>query len=363
MASQDSFNNGAMMSHGASFADFPNTESQEPPRKRIRPSPNTSFTGLGYDGPMDLSMHDGTPTEPAQSFFSQHSQSFMMPHPVPYSLEPLPQPRGPAEQQKQDLLMGLFMESAKTDFDDDAAFLTLSGDEFEMPIDSKGNTALHWAATLARIPLVKKLLERGFNMRRGNSGGETALVAACQARNNLDQSTFNQLLDLLGSSIEVRDGRGRTLLHHIAVSSAMKGRASVGRYYLESLLEYTVRQGASSHSATNGNQHEVAPMTLARFMNEIVNAQDKAGDTALNLSARTSTTTIIDQLIEVGADPTIANRGGLAPVDFGVASGANGVSQHQGNFNAFDVAIAENESSQKSFEEAGENFVNCKCAD
>lgn len=356
IASQESFNNGAMMSHGASFADFPNTDAQEPPRKRIRPSPNTSF--MAYDGPLDMSMHDGTPTEPAQSFFSQNSQSFMMPPAIPYSLEPLPQPRGPAEQQKQEWLMSLFMEPAKTEFDDDAAFLRLSGEEFEMPIDAKGNTALHWAATLARIPLVKKLLERGFNMRRGNSGGETALVAACQARNNLDQSTFNQLLDLLGSSIEVRDGRGRTLLHHIAVSSAMKGRAAVGRYYLESLLEYTVRQGSQSHNGMNGSQPEVVPMTLARFMNEIVNAQDKAGDTALNLAARTSTTTIIDQLIEVGADATIANRGGLAPVDFGVAPSANGVSQHQTNFNAFDVAIAENESSQKSFEEAGENFVN-----
>lgn len=255
--------------------------------------------------------------------------------------------------------MGLFMEPSKTDFDDDAAFLKLSGDEYEMPIDAKGNTALHWAATLARIPLVKKLLERGFNMRRGNSGGETALVAACQARNNLDQSTFSQLLELLGPSIEVRDGRGRTLLHHIAVSSAMKGRAGVGRYYLESLLEYTVRQG-SSQSGMNGNA-DVQAMTLARFMNEIVNAQDKAGDTALNLAARTSTTTIIDQLIEVGADPSIPNRGGLAPVDFGVGQGNNAISQHQNTFNAFDVAIAENESSQKSFEEAEENFMTCKC--
>ena len=359
IASQDSFNNNAIMSQGASFADFPNTESQEPPRKRIRPSPNTSFMGA-FDNHMDLSLPDGTPTEPTQSFFSQHSQSFLLPQPIPYSVEPLPQPQGPAEEQKQEWLMALFMEPGKADFDDDAAFLKLSGEEFEMPIDAKGNTALHWAATLARIPLVKKLLERGFNMRRGNSGGETALVAACQARNNLDQSSFHQPLELLGPSIEVRDGRGRTLLHHIAVSSAMKGRAAVGRYYLETLLEYTVRQGSGSQGVMNGSQPENTPITLARFMNEIVNAQDKAGDTALNLAARTSTTTIIDQLIEVGADPTIPNRGGLAPVDFNVSSGPNGVAPHQNSINAFDMAIAENESSQKSIEEAEENILNCK---
>jgi regulatory protein SWI6 len=322
----------------------------------MRPSPNTSFV-TGYDTTMDMSMHDGTPTEPNHSFFSQQSQSFMLPQPVPYSVDPLPQPRGPVEEQRHDWLMGLFIEKEQTEFDDDPVFLKLSGDEFEMPIDAKGNTALHWAATLARPPLVKKLLERGANMRRGNSGGETALIAACQARNNLDQSTFSQLLDLLGPSIEVRDGRGRTLLHHIAVSSAMKGRAAVGRYYLESLLEYTVRQGSVLNSNGTG---EGTPMTLARFMSEIVNAQDKAGDTALNLAARTSTTTIIDQLIEVGADPTIANRGGLAPVDFGVSSGNHNVGQHQSSLNIFDVAMAENESSQKSFEEAEENFINCE---
>ena len=357
MGSQSSFNDGGVMSQGASFADFPNTDAQEPPRKRIRPSPQNSFM-QPFDGAIDMSMHDGTPTEPSQSFFSQQGQSFMIPQ-LSYALEALPQPRGAPEEQKQEWLMSLFMDASKTDFEDDAAFLRLSGDEFEMPIDPKGNTALHWAATLARLPLVKKLLERGANMRRGNSGGETALIAACQARNNMDEHTFPQLLELLGPSIEVRDGRGRTLLHHIAVSSAMKGRAGVGRYYLESLLEYTVRQGSGSQGGMNGNSDHV-PVTLARFMNEIVNAQDKAGDTALNLAARTSTTSIIDQLIEVGADAHIANRGHLAPVDFGVGVGANGVSHHQSNFNAFDLAIAENESSQKSFEEAEETFITCE---
>lgn len=363
MASQSSFNDGAIMSQGASFADFPNTDAQEPPRKRMRPSPQSSFMAP-FDGPMDISMHDGSATEANQSFFSQQSQSYMVSQPLSYALDALPQPKGEPDQEKQEWLMALFMEGSKTDFDDDAAFLKLSGEEFEVPIDNKGNTALHWAATLARIPLVKKLLERGVNMRRGNSGGETALVAACQARNNMDEQSFPQLLELLGPSVEVRDGRGRTLLHHIAVSSAMKGRAAVGRYYLESLLEYTVRQGSGSHGGVNGNA-DSAPMTLARFMNEIVNAQDKAGDTALNLAARTGTTTIIDQLIEVGADPHIPNRGNLAPVDFGVGTGNNnnnnGVIHHQSNFNAFDVAIAENESSQKSFEEAEENFVTCEC--
>ena len=359
MTSQDSFSNGGMMSQGASFADFPNTDSQEPPRKRVRPSPQASFL-TPYDGNVDMSMHAGSPTEPSQSFYQ--SQSFMMPPHAYYGLEPLPHPQSEPEKQKREYLLDLFMDPSRTDFDDHPAFLKLSGDEFEMPIDATCNTALHWAATLARIGLVKKLLDRGSNKRRANSGGETALIAACQARNNLDQSSFPQLLDLLGDSIEVRDGRGRTLLHHIAVSSAMKGRAPVGRYYLESLLEFVVRQGSIAQSNSfhglNGNS-QTDPMTLARFMTEIVNAQDKSGDTALNLAARTSTTSIIDQLVEVGADLNIPNRGGLAPVDFGVMTDTTNAVRDP-NMSMFDVTMQTNGSSQKSFEEAEESFVSCE---
>merc|ERR1711939_421244 len=179
----------------------------------------------------------------------------------------------------RDLLLDLFIDPHRTDFEDRPAFLRLSGEEFEFPIDGSCNTVLHWAATLARIPLVQKLLQKGFNMRRANSGGETALIAACQARNNLDQSSFPALLDLLGPSIEVRDGRGRTILHHIAVSSAMKGRGAVGKYYLESLLEYVVKQGATQSMSFDGMNmsNQGNKMTLNRFMSEIVNAQDKAG--------------------------------------------------------------------------------------
>jgi ankyrin repeat protein len=61
-------------------------------------------------------------------------------------------------------------------------------------------------------------------------------------------------------------------------------------------------------------------MGIARFMSEIVNAQDSAGDTALNIAARIGNRSIISQLIEVGADPKIANRVGLRPLDFGIGT-------------------------------------------
>lgn len=367
MPSQDSFsaNNGGSFTYGANFADFPTgIEGHEPPRKRIRPSPQNSFMTT-VDPGLEISMLDGTATEPNDSFMSQQNQSFAPIQEGVFGLEPLPAPKGPKEEYKKQLLVDLFLDASRADFSDHPAFLTLSGHDFEIPIDGSCNTALHWAATLARVPLVKQLVAKGFNIFRTNSGGETALVAACQARNNLDHSTFPELLELLGPGIEVRDGRGRTLLHHIAVSSAMQGRAAVGQYYLESLLEFIVHQGSGPNSqnqsfdAVNYDDHRKhSTIGLATFMSDIVNAQDKSGDTALNLAARTSTKTIIQQLLEVGADTHIANNGGLAPVDFGVGSEKDAVPE----LNSIPSSSFQNvpASSQTSFADAQSDILTCK---
>ena len=368
IASDSSFGgpvqNPAPYPYASNFADFPeNSDMREPPRKRIRPSQSNSFMA-SVDPGLDNSMAMGSPTEPNASFFSQAPDSQYLPvDGLSTGLPPLPMARTPAEEQKKELLIDLFIDPNRTDFSDHPAFLSLSGEDLEIPIDGSSNTALHWAATLARISLVKLLISKGFDIRRTNGGGETALIAACGACNNLDQSSFPELLELLGGTIEVKDSRGRTILHHIAVSSAIRGRGKVGRYYLESLLEFVVQKGGVSNSQTSGSSNgQHLPrinITLGRFMSDIVNAKDKAGDTALNLAARTSTRSIIDQLIEVGADATIKNNGGLAPVDFGVGSDAPArhIEQPQSQT---DSLMNGNMSTQTSFADTQSEIMSCK---
>lgn len=75
MASQDSFstNNGGSFTYGANYADFSTgIEGSEPPRKKIRPSPQSSFIG-NVDPGLDISMIDGTVTEANDSFISQQT--------------------------------------------------------------------------------------------------------------------------------------------------------------------------------------------------------------------------------------------------------------------------------------------------
>ncbi|KAI9696741.1 MAG: transcriptional regulator swi6 [Candelina mexicana] len=317
----------------AFFSNFPdhgrNGDMQEPPRKKMRPSSHQESFGPTIDGNADVSMIDETPTEPNESFVYQQHGLFLPPENEPVmALEPLPQPRtnGKGTSDQQQLLLSLFANQHQTDFSKHDVFRTLTGHGLDIPIDASAHTALHWAAAMGRVPLLKTLIAGGASIFRVNGGGETALMRACITTNNLDHGSFPEILELLGPTIEMRDGRGRTILHHIAITSAVKGRSASSRYHLESLLEFVVRQGSAPSSQQNSfnlsNGHPAQamhkPISLSRFMSEIVNARDKSGDTALNLVARIGNRSIIQQLIEVGADATIPNRGGLRPIDFGV---------------------------------------------
>ena len=312
-----------------------NINGEEPPRKRMKASFSQETASYDGNGVCDTSMRDTSPPGESLAYHQGASQSNLDYTIV--GLSPMKQPSNALALEKQQMLSSLFFDSTQTDFSDHPALLRLSDEDLDIPIDQTAHTALHWAATLARTSLLRALINKGANIYRLNGGGETALIRAALTTNNLDQGSFPELLELLGPTIEIRDARGRTVLHHIAVSSAVKGpkRGSACRYYLESLLEYVVRSGSATNSQANSFQDPhvasaARPIGLARFMSEIVNATDLSGDTALNLAARIGNKSIIQQLLEVGANPTIANRGGLRPVDFGVA----------GDFNMIDAASA-----------------------
>jgi regulatory protein SWI6 len=317
LASERSF--GATNGHTDSAYGTGADDVQEPPRKRMRPSQEESFSQSNGD----LIMRDhGSPTEPSESFYQARQQLTTADGEVPTALPPLPHPNDKLAEEKQAMLTDLFADQSRTDFTNHPAILHLSGADLDMPIDNSSNTALHWAATLARVSLMRLLVSKGANMFRGNAAGQTPLMSAVSVNNSLDHSCFPETLEILAPLIELRDAQGRTILHHIAVTCAIKGRAASSKYYLEALLEYLVRSniGNSQSMSYEGNGNYGKPIGLMRFMQEMVNARDKAGNTALNLAARIGNRNIISQLMEVQADSSIANHKGTRPIDFGVGS-------------------------------------------
>ncbi|PGG98105.1 hypothetical protein AJ79_08986 [Helicocarpus griseus UAMH5409] len=338
MGSQESqFQSGSQQSmhsipSDSGFASYPQTsqptglleqgnEPLEPPRKRMRSSSvqARSFQSI----PPNASMVEPTPTEPSESFYQVHPGVGAGDGPI-RGLHHFPAATTPERYQKMKLVMTLFLDKRAKDFSNHPAFLNLSSEDLEIPLDKYYNSAMHWAAMLARMPLVHALKAKGASIFRLNAAGETPLQKAVGTRNNLDYRSFSKLLQVLCPTIEVVDYHGRTVLHHIAMMAATGGGGHVAaKHYLESLLEFIVRYGgpagALHDSATNGSngQQKLEVIGLGKFMSEMVNIQDDQGDTVLNLAGR-ARTVLVPQLLEVGANPHIPNHTGLRPADYGV---------------------------------------------
>lgn len=329
MASDSGFGNG--MQNGGRLPPpdssvMDQDEPAEPPRKRLR-STEPSF-GLHRE-PSTLSMHEPAPTEPNDSFYQDLDVPASLVEGLPRGSDPLPAASTPERFQKTKLIMTLFLDKRTKDFSTHPALLQLSGEDLEIPLDEYQNNALHWAAMLARMPLVHSLIQKGVSIFRVNGAGETALQKSVGTRNNLDYRSFPRLLQVLAPTIDMVDYSGRTILHHIAVMAATGGGGHVSaKHYMEALLEFIVRHGGTSVSMQTLTTEPVengqgdGPMigeviTLGRFISEIVNLRDDQGDTALNLAGR-ARSVLVPQLLEVGADPHIPNHTGLRPADYGV---------------------------------------------
>lgn len=330
-----------------------NEDLAEPPRKRMR---STSHQGppIGLTRePSNLSMLEPTPTEPNDSFYQQVD---LPPPPIDdgskRGIESLAPASTPERFQKMKLIMTLFLDKRTKDFTNHPALLELTGDDLEIPLDEYRNNALHWAAMLARMPLLNALVAKGVSIARVNGAGETALQKAVGTRNNLDYRSFPRLLQVLAPTIDMVDYSGRTVLHHIAMMAATGGGGHVSaKHYLEALLEFTVRHGGIAPSANGDHATNGIPggevMSLGRFISEIVNLRDDQGDTALNLAGR-ARSVLVPQLLEVGADPHIPNHTGLRPADYGVGVDmVDGNSQSQQPANRNDTFIDQLAKSKK----------------
>lgn len=173
----------------------------------------------------------------------------------------------------------------------------------DLVTDDHGHTALHWASALCRLNLVRTLVARpppaGANVHAGNHAGETALHRSVLVTNSYDSSAFPVLLSLLEPSLNTRDFKKRTVLHHIALVAALKGRAASARYYLACVLEFVARE------------------KMGRYKG-LLDAQDEDGETALGIVARLGNASMVRMLLEAGARKDLPNSLGIRPSDWGI---------------------------------------------
>lgn len=249
-------------------------QSQEPPRKKMKANSPFSSPANGYTyAESDNSMaHIGEVSNATEGSGERHRA----------------------------VLMAIFLNEDPNHIPDLLTNPNSPADlDIELIIDDQGHTALHWAAALARINILHLLVNKGTNVRRVNFNGETALMRAVLVTNNFDNQSFPQLLEIIVDSIQICDRKNRTVFHHIALTAGIKGRGPASRYYMECLLEFIARHRGGDFAS-------------------IVDIQDLNGDTALNIAARVGSKSIVDQLLDVGANRHLENKVGLKPEDFGI---------------------------------------------
>ncbi|KAG0281455.1 hypothetical protein BGZ95_003490 [Linnemannia exigua] len=168
--------------------------------------------------------------------------------------------------------------------------------DFDLIIDEEGHTPLHWAVAMARIKIVKLLVQHGADIYRVNNQGQTALMRSVLFANNFDMKTFASLLEILQKTIFTIDKNDQTVFHHVAATAGMRGKVHASRYYMECLLDKLA----------------LHPSELA----SIINVQDVVGDTALIIAARIGNKKVVRLLLEAGADSKIRNKSGRNADEF-----------------------------------------------
>ncbi|EGN96775.1 hypothetical protein SERLA73DRAFT_58257 [Serpula lacrymans var. lacrymans S7.3] len=171
--------------------------------------------------------------------------------------------------------------------------------DIDIVLDDQGHTALHLAASMARLQTIESLINSGADVQRGNYSGETPLIRACIDTHNADQQSFHALVAALHPSIRTLDTSRKSVLHHIMSVAGIQGRIVCARYYLDQIFYWIANnQGGDFRS--------------------LVDLQDEHGDTALNIAARVGSRSLVRTLLDVGANRILPNKLGLRPGDFGV---------------------------------------------
>lgn len=165
-------------------------------------------------------------------------------------------------------------------------------------IDAENHTALHWAAAMGDVDVVRQLKRFSANIGAKNIRGETPLMRALNFTNCFEKQSFPAIMKELFETIDIRDALGNTVIHHATIMK--NGRLfnpTCSRYYLENIL--------------NALQETLDPSAFQALLD----AQDVEGNTALHLAAKRSARKCIRSLLGRNASADIANSEGVRAED------------------------------------------------
>jgi hypothetical protein len=142
------------------------------------------------------------------------------------------------------------------------------GINLDRPIDEKGHSAMHWAAAMGDIDVVRELIRRNARIDCLSNNLETPLMRAVMFTNNCDKQTMNTLARILAPTVQRTDWFGSTVFHHIAATTSSKNKYKSARYYIDTLVNV------------------LAETWIPDEITRLLNAPDQNGDTCIMIAAR-----------------------------------------------------------------------------
>ncbi|MBE7180222.1 MAG: ankyrin repeat domain-containing protein [Terriglobus roseus] len=157
-------------------------------------------------------------------------------------------------------------------------------------IDEKGHTALHWAAAMGDLDVVRDLVRRGADIASLSINRETPLMRAVMFTNNFDKNTMPRMARTLINTVNLTDWFGSTVFHHIAATTSSKNKYYSARYYLDSIISIMTETWPPDD------------------ITKILNQQDNNGDTAIMIAARNGARKCVRSLLGRNVNVDIPNH-------------------------------------------------------
>ena len=160
----------------------------------------------------------------------------------------------------------------------------------DRPIDDKGHSAMHWAASMGDVDVVKDLIRRGARVDCLTNNLETPLMRATIFTNNYDKDTMPKTASLLLSTVTRRDWFGSTVFHHIAGTTSSRNRYFSARYYLDTII------------------NKLSETWSTEEITQLLDAQDQNGDSAVMIAARNGARKCVRALLGRNVSTDFVNR-------------------------------------------------------
>ena len=159
-------------------------------------------------------------------------------------------------------------------------------------IDEKGHSALHWAAAMGDVEVVKELIRRGARIESVSNNLETPLMRAVMFTNNYDKQTMPHMVKTLQQTVMRTDWFGSTVFHHIAATTSSTNKFVCARYYLDCII------------------NKLSETWIPDEVKRLLDIQDKNGDTAIMIAARNGARKCVRSLLGRNVSVEIPNHKG-----------------------------------------------------